>query len=218
MSHFLPACPVRGLSSVSEFVRNPVPFGTICSPARSERENPVYNETRAVRELPSAAMTRFGNGGGGANPDGKGESVGERTPAPSRVSCEKQWDPALYDGKHSFVWKYGAELMELLAPQRGERVLDLGCGTGHLTQQMTLTGAEVIGLDVSPAMIEQARRNYPHIEFVQADAAAFEFAQPFDAVFSNAALHWMTQPEAVVECVARALQPGGRFSAQFCGQ
>ena len=144
--------------------------------------------------------------------------MGERTPAPSRGSCEKQWDPALYDGKHSFVWKYGAELIELLAPQRGERVLDLGCGTGHLTQQMALTGAEVIGLDFSPAMIAQARKNYPHIEFIEADAAAFEFVRPFDAVFSNAALHWMTKPEAVVECVARALKPGGRFAAEFGGK
>lgn len=144
--------------------------------------------------------------------------MSEPTPGPSPASSEKRWDPALYDSKHSFVWKYGRELIELLAPRTGERVLDLGCGTGHLTHQIALTGAEVTGLDLSPAMIEQARRNYPELEFVQADAAAFEFARPFDAVFSNAALHWVTQPEAVVECVARALQPGGRFAAEFGGK
>ena len=139
----------------------------------------------------------------------------EPTPAPSPVSSPKRWDPALYDSKHSFVWKYGLELIELLAPQRGERILDLGCGTGHLTRQIALSGASVTGLDISEAMIEQARQNYPDLEFVKADAAAFAFSQPFDAVFSNAALHWMTRPEAVVECIARALQPGGRFVAEF---
>lgn len=144
--------------------------------------------------------------------------MGGQTPGPYTASSEKRWDPALYDSKHSFVWKYGRELIELLAPQKGERILDLGCGTGHLTQQIALTGAEVTGLDISPAMIEQARKNYPDLEFFQADAAAFESARPFDAVFSNAALHWMTKPEAVVECVAHALQPGGRFAAEFGGK
>jgi len=130
-------------------------------------------------------------------------------------SCAKRWDPALYDSKHSFVWKYGEELIELLAPQRGERILDLGCGTGHLTHRIAVSGAEVTGLDISQAMIEQARKNYPGLEFVKGDAAAFAFAQPFDAVFSNAALHWITKPEAAVQCVARALKTGGRFVAEF---
>lgn len=139
----------------------------------------------------------------------------KQTSAPSSGSSAKRWDPALYDSKHSFVWKYGLELIELLAPQRGERILDLGCGTGHLTNQIAGAGARVTGLDISQAMIEQARRNYPDLEFVQADAADFRFAEPFDAVFSNAALHWIKPPEAVVECIARALQPGGRLVAEF---
>jgi len=137
---------------------------------------------------------------------------------PSLPSSAKRWDPALYDSKHSFVWKYGLELIELLAPQRGERILDLGCGTGHLTNQIALSGAAVTGLDISQAMIEQARQNYPDLEFVPGAAAAFAFQQPFDAVFSNAALHWVKRPEAVVECVAHALQPGGRFVAEFGGK
>ncbi|MBF8305653.1 MAG: Methyltransferase type 11 [Acidobacteria bacterium] len=137
---------------------------------------------------------------------------------PTAASSAKRWDPALYDSKHSFVWKYGLELIELLAPQRGERILDLGCGTGHLTNQIALSGAAVTGLDISQAMIEQARQNYPDLEFVPGDAAAFAFQQPFDAVFSNAALHWVKRPEAVVECVAHALHPGGRFVAEFGGK
>ena len=135
-----------------------------------------------------------------------------------QTTHQKKWDPALYDSKHSFVWKYGQEVVELLAPQPGERILDLGCGTGHLTSQLALLGANVTGLDHSPAMIEQARLNYSHLEFVEGDAAAFDFAEPFDAVFSNAALHWVKRAEDVVDCVARALKPGGRFVAEFGGK
>lgn len=124
----------------------------------------------------------------------------------------------MYDSKHSFVWKYGLELIELLAPQRGERILDVGCGTGHLTSQLALTGASVTGLDHSLAMIEQARVNYPDLEFVEGEAADFAFPEPFDGVFSNAALHWVKRAEDVVVCVARALNPGGRFVAEFGGK
>src|SRR5437868_5307298 len=92
------------------------------------------------------------------------------------------WNPALYDGKHSFVWKYGASLLELLAPQPGERILDLGCGTGHLTAQIAEAGAEVIGIDAAAAMIEEARRAYPSLRFEIMDARDFTFAEPFDAI------------------------------------
>ncbi len=131
---------------------------------------------------------------------------------------KKEWDPKAYDRKHSFVWKYGAEVVELLSPQKGERILDLGCGTGHLTNQISLSGAAVIGLDRSPEMIEQARKAYPHLEFVLGDGTDFEFPEAFDAVFSNAALHWMTRPEPVVSCISKALRAGGRFVAEFGGR
>jgi len=129
-----------------------------------------------------------------------------------------QWDARLYEDKHSFVWRYGTDLIELLAPQRGERILDLGCGTGQLTAAIAASGAEVVGLDLSPAMIERARKNYPELQFVRADATNFAFADPFDAVFSNAALHWMTRPAEVAASVWRALKPGGRFVAEFGGK
>jgi trans-aconitate methyltransferase len=135
-----------------------------------------------------------------------------------QATSTKTWDAALYDGKHSFVWKYGAGVLELLAPQPGERILDLGCGTGHLTAQIAAMGAEVVGIDKSPGMIEEARKNYPHLRFEMADGADFAFDAPFDAVFSNAALHWMTDPEPVVVCMARALKPGGRLVAEFGGK
>ncbi len=131
---------------------------------------------------------------------------------------ESDWDARLYERSHSFVWKHGAALLDLLAPQPGERILDLGCGTGHLTARLAEAGAAVVGIDNSAAMIEQARREYPALHFETADARTFAFAEPFDAVFSNAALHWVRPPEPVIACVRRALKPGGRFVAEFGGK
>jgi len=130
----------------------------------------------------------------------------------------KRWNPADYDSKHSFVWKYGAEVIELLAPQKDERILDLGCGTGHLTHAISLSGAQVVGLDRSGEMIAQARAAYPELPFVLGDGAEFRFDEPFDAVFSNAALHWMPRAQDVAACISRALKPGGRFVAEFGGK
>src|SRR5581483_6687600 len=130
----------------------------------------------------------------------------------------KTWDAASYDSIFAFVWRLGASLIELLQPQAGERILDLGCGTGQLTAQIAQSGAAVLGIDNSPAMIAQARANHPKLRFDLGDARTFHFDAPFAAVFSNAALHWIKEPEAVIGCVARALQPGGRFVAEFGGK
>jgi trans-aconitate methyltransferase len=127
-------------------------------------------------------------------------------------------DSALYESRHSFVWNYGADLVPLLDPQPGERILDLGCGTGQLTARIAESGARVVGLDSSPEMIGQARQNYPNLEFKLADAASFSFPREFDAVFSNAALHWVREAENVIRCVASCLRPGGRFVAEFGGR
>jgi trans-aconitate 2-methyltransferase len=128
------------------------------------------------------------------------------------------WDAALYDGKHAFVWQYGLALLDLLGPRRGERVLDLGCGTGHLTARLAETGAEVVGLDRSLEMIRQARQAHPGLRFEVGDARDFAFPDPFDAVLSNAVLHWVPEPARVIACVRRALRPGGRFVAEFGGK
>ena len=134
------------------------------------------------------------------------------------ASSEKHWNTALYDGKNAFVWKHGRGVVELLAPKPGERILDLGCGTGHLTNQIAAAGAEVIGLDKSQPMIEEARRLYPDLRFEIADATDFQFAQQFDAVFSNAAIHWMKDQRSVARCIFEALRQGGRFVAEFGGK
>jgi trans-aconitate methyltransferase len=139
-------------------------------------------------------------------------------PSESAGSKAGKWNAELYDTKHSFVWERGAEVLELLAPQPGERILDVGCGTGHLTARIAAAGARVTGLDQSEEMIAEARRNYPEREFVVADARDFHFDEPFDAVFSNAALHWIREPEPVARSIAAALRPGGRFVAELGGR
>jgi trans-aconitate methyltransferase len=133
-------------------------------------------------------------------------------------SADKQWDASRYEDGCSFVWKHGAAVIELLAPQAGERILDLGCGTGHLTAQIAVRGAQVIGIDHSPEMIAAARRHYPHLRFEVADGEHFHFDEPFDAVFSNAAIHWMKDQRAVAAAIRQALRPAGRFVAEFGGK
>jgi trans-aconitate 2-methyltransferase len=129
----------------------------------------------------------------------------------------KKWDAELYEARHGFVWRLGEGVVDFLNPQPGERILDLGCGTGQLTQKIADSGANVLGLDASPDMIGQARQNYPNLQFVLANAAALQFDTEFDAVFSNAALHWMLDRAGVIAGVARALKKGGRFVAELGG-
>lgn len=130
---------------------------------------------------------------------------------------QNKWDTGQYDGAHSFVYEYGEEVVELLAPQPEERILDLGCGTGHLTDRIADSGADVVGLDQSEEMIEEARSAYPEYRFIQGDAQEFSIEERFDAVFSNAVLHWIQQQDSVLESVSNALRPGGRFVAEFGG-
>src|SRR5688572_27496888 len=129
----------------------------------------------------------------------------------------QDWDPDLYQSAHAFVWQRAADLIDILAPLPGERVLDLGCGTGQLTAQIADRGSRVLGIDRSPDMIAQARRNLPGLSFDVGDATSFTTDEPFDAVFSNATLHWVRPPEAAVERIRAALKPGGRLVAEFGG-
>jgi trans-aconitate methyltransferase len=121
------------------------------------------------------------------------------------------WNADLYKEKHAFVFQYGNGLIDWLQPQSGEKILDLGCGTGELTARLAASGAKVTGLDSSAGMIESARRNFPEAEFIVADAAAFTLPEQFDAVFSNAALHWMQASGQVAARMYQHLKPGGRL-------
>ena len=127
------------------------------------------------------------------------------------------WSPDSYDEGHSFVFEYGEGVVDLLEPEDGERILDLGCGTGHLTDRIAESGATVVGLDASEEMVETANEMYSEHTFVNEDARDFSFDDPFDAVFSNAALHWIPEQDAVLESVANALAPDGRFVAELGG-
>ncbi|HVB04097.1 MAG TPA: methyltransferase domain-containing protein [Chitinophagaceae bacterium] len=132
-------------------------------------------------------------------------------------SPKDSWNAGLYTRKHAFVYQYGASLIDLLHPIEGERILDLGCGTGVLTHQIAKSGAEVMGMDSSPAMIGHAKRSYPQLSFYIRDARDFCFKNPFDAVFSNAVLHWIDEQEQVLGQIFQSLKPGGRLIAELGG-
>jgi trans-aconitate methyltransferase len=129
-----------------------------------------------------------------------------------------KWNAELYDQKHAFVYQFGENVLELLDIKPGEQILDLGCGTGYLTSQIQERGAKVTGADASPDMIKKAQATYPDLNFVVADGAKFHFDEKFDAVFSNATLHWIKKADAAIKCVYDSLKPGGRFVAEMGGK
>ncbi|MEH1864814.1 MAG: class I SAM-dependent methyltransferase [Nostoc sp.] len=131
---------------------------------------------------------------------------------------DNNWNTDLYEDKHAFVWQYGDNLLKVLNPKPGESILDLGCGTGQLTEKIAQAGAEVTGIDRASSMIETARQNYPHLRFDVADARDFQVLKPLDAVFSNAVLHWIKEADAAIASIHQALKPGGRFVAEFGGK
>ncbi|QQL49109.1 methyltransferase domain-containing protein [Mucilaginibacter ginkgonis] len=129
-----------------------------------------------------------------------------------------KWNAELYDDKHAFVYQFGESVLGLLDVKPGERIHDLGCGTGDLTKQIQELGADVIGTDLSPQMIAKAKEKFPDVKFEVADAADFELGNDFDAVFSNAALHWVKDQDAMMTSVYKSLKPGGRFVAEMGGK
>jgi SAM-dependent methyltransferase len=169
--------------------------------------------------------------GGRERADGDGNS-GRRERGPDEPT--QQWDAVAYDDRHSFVADYGRDLLDLLDPGPGDRVLDLGCGTGRLTAAIADRGADVVGVDASAEMIGRAREAHPDLaaegRFVVADAREYVPGLPgeqpdvprgqFDAVFSNAMLHWVPEADqdAVLATVRDALRPGGRLVAELGGR
>lgn len=136
------------------------------------------------------------------------------TPPAARQPAQ-HWDPQRYNRNAGFVAELGSPLIDLLRPEAGERILDLGCGEGALTEKLAASGARVVGVDASAEQIEAARRRGLDARVMNGEALTFD--GEFDAVMSNAALHWMLEPDAVLGGVARALKPGGRFVGEMGG-
>jgi len=131
------------------------------------------------------------------------------------VSSSQSWDPERYARNARFVSDLAQPVLDLLAPRPGERVLDLGCGDGVLSEKLAALGAHVVGVDSSAPQVAAARQR--GIDARVMDGQALGFEHEFDAVFSNAALHWMRESDRVIQGVARALRPGGRFVGEFGG-
>ncbi len=130
------------------------------------------------------------------------------------MSHQQTWDPERYARNARFVADLGMPVVDLLAPRPGERILDLGCGDGVLTEKLVAIGCAVVGVDASAEQIAAARARGLDAQVM--DGEHLTFAHAFDAVFSNAALHWMHRADDVITGVWRALKPGGRFVAE-CG-
>jgi SAM-dependent methyltransferase len=129
----------------------------------------------------------------------------------------QNWDPQAYEENGAFVHELAGGVLEWLAARPGERILDLGCGDGQLTARVASTGATVVGVDASPEMVAAARAR--GIVADEASAESLPYANgTFDAVFSNAALHWVRDQDAMMAEVRRVLKPGGRFVAEMGGQ
>ncbi|MEX0808726.1 MAG: class I SAM-dependent methyltransferase [Dongiaceae bacterium] len=138
----------------------------------------------------------------------------EKTKQPSDAA--QHWDPNRYQRNAGFVPALGEAVLEWLDPKPGERILDLGCGDGVLTEKLVARGAIVVGVDASAEQIAAAQGR--GLDARVMDGARLAFDRPFDAVFSNAALHWMRDPDAIIQGVARALKPSGRFVGEFGGK
>ena len=129
-----------------------------------------------------------------------------------------KWNPTLYNDQHDYVHNFGDEVVDLLDPQKDEVILDLGCGTGDLTNRISGSCKEIIGLDSSLEMIQVAGRKYHEISFHHVDAKDLDLNIAFDAVFSNAVLHWIKEPEIIIQNINKHLKIGGRFVAEFGGK
>ena len=130
------------------------------------------------------------------------------------MSTAQTWDPAIYARNARFVSDLGSPVVELLAPKPGERILDLGCGDGVLTKKLVDLGCEVVAVDSSQPQVEAARKLGLNAYAISGEDLPYN--QEFDAVFSNAVLHWIKRADSMLAAVYRSLKPGGRFVAE-CG-
>lgn len=126
-----------------------------------------------------------------------------------------EWNTQLYDNKHDFVSEYGRGLLEFVPANKEQAILDLGCGTGTLTAQLKNLGSRVVGVDSSRNMIDKAKEQYDSIDFMVCDALALPFENEFDVVFSNAVFHWISDHDALLKNIHKALKPNGLLVCEF---
>ena len=131
------------------------------------------------------------------------------------TSLRQKWSPELYENNARFVGDLAGEAVEWLSPRAGEKVLDIGCGDGVLSLQLAQSGADVVGLDFSPDLVGSAREK--GLNAILGNAEEIDFDSEFNAAFSNAALHWIRDPDAMMQGVFKALRPGGRFVGEMAG-
>ena len=131
------------------------------------------------------------------------------------IASTSQWDAADYGRVGAFVPALGQAALDLLDPQPGEHILDIGCGDGTLTLKIKEAGAEVVGIDNSVSMVGAAKAKGLDARLM--DAAQLKFAEAFDAAFSNATLHWVLDKERAARAIWFALKHGGRFAGEMGG-
>lgn len=126
-----------------------------------------------------------------------------------------KWNPHLYKDSHSYVSEYGKALLKYVNNGPGRKILDLGCGTGILTNELAKGGADVLGIDLSEEMISAAKKNYPFIKFEIADILNLPYENTFDTVFSNAVLHWIKNAGLALQNINKVLKSTGSLVCEF---
>ena len=131
----------------------------------------------------------------------------------------QNWNANDYTSGFSFVYEYGQDVLNLIEAKNVHDVIDLGCGTGTLTNELSDMSYKVLGLDASEEMLSKARKNFPDLKFMKADAINFSLDEQVDVVFSNAVLHWIdkSKQSLMLKCVYDALRPGGQFVFEMGG-
>lgn len=224
------------------FAQHPSPLFLVSSQQQNHNKRPIVFPTRHINIHNSVIIRSRARGTWTSQimesttpstPIIPKDESNEQQEAKEEKVKEDQWNPQSYAEKARFVADLGVPIIKLLNPERGQRLLDLGCGDGALTVQLASSAPslDIIGIDKSPNLIERAQQEYHssagndgdnnensiNIEYLEMDAHQMPFHEEFDGVMSNAALHWMKEPDRVVDGVYRALKPGGTFAGEFGG-
>lgn len=126
-----------------------------------------------------------------------------------------KWNSSLYDNEHDFVPEYGKELLEFVPDRKNQTILDLGCGTGALTVELSKRCDYILGIDGSEDMIKKASETYKNLDFKVMDALKMTYKQKWDIVFSNAVFHWIPNQKLLLEKIKNSLKPSGKLVCEF---